>query len=373
MISALLLIAAFASGAGPTGQVAYVAGAEQEDRSVHVLDLETGKTTQVGAGGRNGAPVWSPAGDWLAHEHKSQEGIGIRIVRPDGTEGRELQTSQKWNWRPRWSPDGSKIAYMAGKGPESSLLATDLASRFTLHVYDLASNTSVQWGGECPSLMRPIWIEAFSGVTKALMGEKLRKKLELSEEDIPLDGYLAAIGLTGAENRLSTAICIVLPTKTIPLPPELVSSKGDYEEWGAEISPKGDKLVFESNDGGDREIFVLSFRHGGVDISNHRAADWNPVWGPRGRWIAFESFRSGRRGVYRAFADTVRVYPVAASEAYDNWAPAWSPDGKWMAYVSDRTGHAEIFATEVSSGKTVQLTDGDLECLAPAWRPEEKE
>ncbi len=368
MMSALLLIAAFASGAGPTGQIAYVAGTEQEDRSVHVLDLETGKTTQVGAGGRNGAPVWSPAGDWLVHEHKSQEGIGIRVVRPDGTEGRGLKTGQGWSWRPRWSPDGSKIAFMAGKGPESSLLATDLAARFTLHVYDLASNTATQWGGECPSLMRPIWIEADTAVTKALAAE-----LKLSEADIPLDGYLAAIGLTKGESRLSTDICIVLPNKTIPLSMALDFFKNDYQEWAAEISPRGDKLVFDSNDGGDREVFVLSFRHGGVDVSNHRAADWNPVWGPRGRWIAFESFRSGRRGVYRAFADTVRVYPVAASERYDNWAPVWSPDGKWMAYVSDRTGHAEIFATEVSSEKTVQLTDGDLECLAPAWRPEEKE
>jgi len=178
---------------------------------------------------------------------------------------------------------------------------------------------------------------------------------------------LLSVGLTGPKGKYSTDLSLVTPTASARL-----LAQNNYIEWAAEPSPDGRNIVFESNDGGDREVFVAS---GGAvaDVSNHRAADWNPAWSPDGEWIAFESFRDGRRGVYRVHAGTARVSPVAADAISDNSWPSWSPDGKWIAFVSNRTGHPEIFAASPTGDDVQQITNHPGLDLAPAWRPEARQ
>lgn len=327
--------------AEPAGQLAFVAGTEQEDRRVELVDLTTGVLTPVGPGARDGAPAWSPDGQWLAFPSAQPGGMGIRVVRADGTESRELPHTHSWNDLPRWSPDSKLLAYTgardtAGIGPES------LAAMASVMVYSLDTNTEELWGEETMSLFRPVWMNA---------------------------GSVIAIGVIPGEKRLTTGIFIVTSAGVNPLPAIAMPSAGQYVEWAAEVNLRENLLAYESNDGGDREIFVLSFKRGSTDVSNHRAADWNPVWQPNGRWLAFESFRSGRRGVYRVLPSTINVIPVAVTEDSDNWHPAWSPDGAFLAYVSTREGTPQVFMTELESGKVRQVTQGARFALAPAWRP----
>ena len=141
-----------------------------------------------------------------------------------------------------------------------------------------------------------------------------------------------------------------------------------YEEWNVTPNIKADRIAFESNDGGDREIYIIG-KKGLTNITNHRAADWNPVWSPRSRLIAFESFRGGRRGIYRVFPETARVEEVAANAAYDCWAPTWSPDEEQIAYVSDQSGDPEIYICSAGGGNARPLTAHPGIDYAPAWQP----
>ena len=141
-------------------------------------------------------------------------------------------------------------------------------------------------------------------------------------------------------------------------------------EWGAKPSPRrGRGIAFETNDGGDRELYLLTFTKGALNLSNHRAADWNPVWAPDDKSLAFESFRSGRRGIYRVYPDTTRVMEVAVSEEGDSWNPAWSPDGEWIVFVSDRAGDLELYICDGRGKKIQRLTHRPGVDDAPAWQP----
>ncbi|MFP4501137.1 MAG: TolB family protein [Candidatus Hydrogenedentota bacterium] len=359
----LLLILAASPLAVPAGEIAFVRGTEQEDRQVCVISTPAGTVRARGPGQRDGAPRWSPDGEWLAFSTQAEGGAGIYVVRHDGAQGRMLSHARRWNHHPRWSPDGKRLAYAASNAMDLDQVAV---------VYDIEADAETVWGGGRTGLLRPVWLPNLA----------ILHTLEAGENDaVPgFDGArvwaeghgagaLVTPGMAGEPAAFTTDVFLVTRTQAAPLLDFFLPETARYEEWGITPDATGKRLVFESNDGADREIFLLNDR-GIADISNHRAADWNAVWAPDGQFVAFESFRSGRRGVYQVYPETGRVVPVAAGDGYDCWAPAWSPDGAWIAYVSTATGDPELYAVPVGNGDPVRLTEHPGPDLAPAWRPE---
>ncbi len=360
---ALLLACALClSNAAPAGQIAFVAGTEQEDQCVSILDVATGAVRAIGPGQRDGAPRWSPDGQWLAFETQQPEGMGIHVVGADGTGGRLLEHAHAWNRHPRWAPDGKRLVYSAEQ---------DTGMAQVLVVHDLETGTETVWGGEQTHMYRPTWLPT----NKLMLALSADDELEWEGVDTQAllaeseNGMLLSIGLTGETGALSSEIFLSTRSQSAPLLAVLSRDSLRYEEWAIESNRKGTQLAFESNDGGDREIFVLGKR-GVADVSNHHAADWNPVWSNDGTWLAFESFRGGHRGVYRAFPDNARVFAVAAPTGCDCWAPTWSPDDDYIVFVSNQTGFPELFLAAAGGGETTQLTNQNGVALAPAWRPE---
>lgn len=358
MPAMLALVLSLAFAAAPEGQIAFVSGAEQKDRCVHVLDLASRSLAKIGPGSYDGPPRWSPDGTRLAFESRRGDAMAIYVVQADGANGRFLHHAHASNRSPAWSADGRKLAYSSGDGLER-----------TINVYDLAANQETVWGNGRVGLMKPVWLpdQAILAILASIEGFDSPPTARIFEEG-PVEEGLLAIGLTGKPGRYSTDIFVVTANEAFPFPEWALPSKGNYAEWAVVPHMKSRAVAFESNDGGDREIFILTPK-GAFDVSNHHSADWNPVWAPGGKWIAFESFRGGTRGVYRVHRDTNRVFPVAASPDAENWAPAWSPDGKWLAYVSNRTGNPSVYVCDERGRKSMRLTDDAIPALAPAWRP----
>ncbi len=81
---------------------------------MHVLNLATGTTFDLGSGNR---PVWSPVGDRIAFMVAEDDGYtytssDIYLINADGSGRRKLSTTTSlMEMNPSWSPDGTRIVF----------------------------------------------------------------------------------------------------------------------------------------------------------------------------------------------------------------------------------------------------------------------
>lgn len=354
------------SFAMPEGYIACLSGDDIDTFKVTIINLKDRSEEVVSEGSYHGAPVWSPDGKMLAFSlRKDSGGLQIGIYHLETKTLEVLKHSYPWNDEPAWSPDGRYIAYVSC---EKGLIDQKLI------VYNLEQKTEELWGGDkLPSVMKPMWfprldvLNAMSAtVSQVTYGEGFDIE-KFFEEGYSL-GVLVGVAVIKTESgRLSTELVLISKTQATPLPRELMFDSSRFEEYNPQVSPKGSSMAFESNEGGDREIYYLG-RRGISNITNHTSADWNPVWAPNSEWLAFESFRNGRRGIYRVYPETARVFPLVVSAEFDAWSPTWSPDSKWICFVSNKSGKPQLFLKNVEKeDEIIQITDGKKH-LAPQWR-----
>lgn len=177
------------------------------------------------------------------------------------------------------------------------------------------------------------------------------------------------------------------------------------------VSPNGKRAIFEHRG----EIFTIPKENGTwMNLTNTPGvADRSPIWSPKGDKVAWFSDKSGEYqlvlanqdgsnqeyielpeptfyfqpdwspdGNHIAYTDThYNIWVVNLSSksakiiATDRYAhpnrsmnPEWSPDSKWIAYAKQQESHFKsIFAYNIDSGKTLQLTDPIADAITPVW------
>jgi len=101
-------------------------------------------------------------------------------------------------------------------------------------------------------------------------------------------------------------------------------------------------------------------------VTRSTSQDYNPVWSPDGRWLAFASNRGGTWQIYRIHPDGSALQALTASPR-DNDAPVYSPDGRFLAFISNRNGSWDIFRMPSGGGDAVALADYPSDEDHPRW------
>jgi dipeptidyl aminopeptidase/acylaminoacyl peptidase len=171
-------------------------------------------------------------------------------------------------------------------------------------------------------------------------------------------------------------------------PVTLTSAAG--AKTGLSWSPDGRYLAFAS--GGS--IWVVSRNGGAPTRLTHaaagqgdprRSADREPQWSPKGRWILFETGRSGHDSLMLVSADGATTVALSSSSSDDS-AASWAQDGEHVGYVSRSpqyfSGKLNVLQIDAKSGqptgdpKTLYTapTDkgGGWAIKKPAWSPDGK-
>ncbi len=88
---------------------------------LYVRDLPNGSPRRVTRDDRiEFAPAWSPDGRWIAYATWTDADMGrIRVVRADGSQGRDVVTARGHYTEPSFSPDGRRIVYRSTGGDQT--------------------------------------------------------------------------------------------------------------------------------------------------------------------------------------------------------------------------------------------------------------
>ncbi|MCL4515612.1 MAG: hypothetical protein M1379_08530 [Firmicutes bacterium] len=269
--------------------------------------------------------------DWKSYLEKKYAQQAAELKSQGLTESRSL-TRKKVAVEPEVSPDGEWVAYstLSTKGvlPQLRVVSKDGSVDREVAPVDAAFGNKVSWSPD---------------------GEKIVYAEQDNVDPMKEFGDLYVADLrSGKRTRLSRGL------------------RADGPSW----SPDGREIAFVSREGlqTSLKIMEVSTRRihtilTGTDETQYAL----PAWSPDGKRIALQIWRwGGFQDIAVVGADGQAADGPAADEpglrfltqdkATDR-SPSWSRDGRYVLFDSDRTGVNNLFACDLESGKLYRITN----------------
>jgi Tol biopolymer transport system component len=112
-----------------------------------------------------------------------------------------------------------------------------------------------------------------------------------------------------------------------------------------------------------------------------------PDVSPDGRRVIYSSFSKpyllplsvtdygARWKVFSAWGETPSIWMVDIdgrnlTQYYEGIKPVWSPDGKRIAFYKPTGKNYQIWLMDADGANQTQITNGDYNCIEPAWTPD---
>jgi dipeptidyl aminopeptidase/acylaminoacyl peptidase len=343
--------------------------AAQSPRTLEVDDLFAVR--------RVGDPQISPDGDWVAYT------VGRTILEDEKSETRTWMvptaggaaipmTAEGYSAsRPRWSPDGKYLSFMASKNEGKTQVWTlNRLGGEAQQLTDVKQGvSSYDWSPDGTRLILAIQDPEEEDERE---GEEKRKTE--TREPWVIDRLQFKRDRTGylTGNRHTHLYVFDVATKELT---QITS--GDYDESQAVWSPDGTRVAFVSNRTEEpdanfnSDIWIVAADNTDkgqtlLQVTTNPGSDASPAWSPDGKWIAYVTvtepaiiwYATDHLAVVSASGGEPRLLSVQLDRNFSG--PRFSTDGRWIYARLEDSAENHLVRVNVGNGRVERLTSGGL-------------